>query len=379
MIIELHMIQNFAPSNLNRDDTGAPKDCDFGGVRRARISSQCLKRAMREEFKNRLLPRDVLAIRTKVIAKQTIKELVSAGKEKKDATKVTLLALKTGLKPKKEVKIDSEGESSVIINIPSQTLAEFKRIVKEKWDELLSEKLSDDAVQQLEAAFDNLRAADLALFGRMLAEAPQRNIDAASQVAHAISTHKVAMEFDFYTAVDDLQPREETGAGMMGTIEFNSACFYRYANVDVDQLKTNLGGDEGLARRTIEAFLHASKDAIPTGKQNSFAAHNPPAFILAVVREKGTPVSLANAFEKPVPTGRDGGLVEPSIEALDRYWRDFTAIYGNNGIKAIAASRMGDKPELKSLQATSGFHLVSFDKLVESLIGALEFAREVQS
>jgi CRISPR system Cascade subunit CasC len=179
--------------------------------------------------------------------------------------------------------------------------------------------------------------------------------------------------------MDDLQPQDKAGAEMVGNIEFNSACFYRYANVDIDQLKTNLGGDEDLARRTIEAFLRASKDAIPTGKQNSFAAHNPPAFILAVVRKNGTPVSLANAFEKPVPTGRNNGLAEPSIEALDRYWGEFTSMYGKNGIKAIAASRMSDKPELKNLNLVEGFKLLTFDELVAAVMTAGGFAKEAQS
>lgn len=373
MIIELHMIQNFAPSNLNRDETGAPKDCEFGGVRRARISSQCFKRAIREEFKRDLQLRDVLAVRTKYIAKEAISELASSGRDSEHARKVAVLALKTGLRPKKEVKIDGEGKSSVIINVPSESLVAFKKMVSKHWDELLSEKLSDDLVQKLEAAFDNVRAADLALFGRMLAEAPQRNIDAASQVAHAISTHKVSMEFDFYTAVDDLQPREETGAAMMGTVEFNSACFYRYANVDIDQLKTNLGGDEALARRTVEAFLRASKDAIPTGKQNSFAAHNPPAFVLAVVRQGGAPISLANAFEKPVPIGRTAGLIEPSIKALDEYWGDLTNMYGKEGIRFVAASHMGDKPDLKLLK-----EVVPYDDLVKSVMDAIEFRQEAR-
>jgi CRISPR system Cascade subunit CasC len=400
MLIELHMIQNFAPSNLNRDDTGAPKDCDFGGVRRARISSQCFKRAIREEFKResllpedrRLLSPEELAYRTKILVSKVVDCLADQGKDRGQAQAAIEAALRgAGL------RVD-QGKAEYLLYLGSTAISRIAEVCTQHWDALTAEaqepekketaktKKKDakaaapkEVKEEVLKILDSARAADLALFGRMLADLPEKNIDAASQVAHAISTHKVAMEFDFYTAVDDLQARAETGAGMMGTVEYNSACFYRYANVDVYQLKTNLGGDEDLARRTIEAFLRASKDAIPTGKQNSFAAHNPPAFILAVVRDKGAPVSLANAFEKPVRTGRDDGLVEPSIEELDKYWGEFTAIYGKNGIRAIAASRMGDKPELKSLQATSGFHLVSFDKLVETIMGAIEFAKEVQS
>jgi len=398
MLIELHMIQNFAPSNLNRDDTGAPKDCEFGGVRRARISSQCIKRAMREEFKKnsllpdntRLLSPDELAYRTKILVSEVVDLIVEQGKDREQAQAAISSALGgAGLAVK-------EDKTEYLLYIGSTAISRLAEVCTQHWDALTakaqgSEKKGGAKKKAAKAAvpkevgeavreiLDGARAADLALFGRMLADIPESNIDAASQVAHAISTHKVAMEFDFFTAVDDLQPREETGAGMMGTVEFNSACFYRYANVDVDQLNRNLGFDEDLARRTIEAFLHASKDAIPTGKQNSFAAQNPPAFILAVVREKSGSVSLANAFEKSIHTGRNDGLVEPSIEALDKYWEDFTAMYGKKGIKTIVASRMGDKPELKGLESVDGFKVVTFDDLVNSVMEAVELKEAAQS
>jgi len=193
-----------------------------------------------------------------------------------------------------------------------------------------------------------------------------KNMDAACQVAHAISTHKVSMEFDFYTAVDDLNPKEETGAGMMGTVEFNSACYYRYANIDLEQLKMNLGNDEELARKTVEAFVRASASAIPTGKQNSFAAQNPPSFILAVLKRGGTPLSLANAFEKPVRPDREGGIVENSIKALDEYWTKLTKAYGWDRVEHIAIM-VGDKPKLDN------FRSVAFEQLVEFVMGNLEF------
>jgi CRISPR system Cascade subunit CasC len=393
MLVELHMIQNFAPSNLNRDDTGAPKDCEFGGVRRARISSQCIKRAMREVFKKdnlssdgtRLLSPDELADRTKILVSKVIDHLEEQGKDREEA-QVAIEAALGGA----GLSVKSEGKTEYLLFLGRTAISGLAKVCVEHWDALTaplqeSEKKGGAKKKAAKAAvpkevgkavrdiLDGAYAADLALFGRMLADIPESNIDAASQVAHAISTHKVAMEFDFYTAVDDLQPREETGAGMMGTVEFNSACFYRYANVDVDQLAENLGGDQNLARRTIEAFLRASKDAIPTGKQNSFAAQNPPAFILAVIRGNGGPVSFANAFEKPVYTGRNDGLIEPSVEALDNYWAKFTSMYGTNGIRMIASSRMGDTPELKGLAAMDGFKVVPFEDLLDSVMDAIEF------
>ena len=152
----------------------------------------------------------------------------------------------------------------------------------------------------------------------MIANLPEKNVEASCQVAHAISTNKVEVEFDFYTAVDDLKPDDTAGADMLGTVEFNSACFYRYANVDTNQLIENLGGDTELARTTLNAFLRASVDAIPTGKQNSMAAHNPPSLMMTVVRERGQ-WNLANAFLKPVRPQGDSDLVQGSVMALDDY------------------------------------------------------------
>ncbi|HIE56710.1 MAG TPA: type I-E CRISPR-associated protein Cas7/Cse4/CasC, partial [Anaerolineales bacterium] len=209
----------------------------------------------------------------------------------------------------------------------------------ENWDEALElasakkPKSLKKLVSDIEKAMKNRTSApDIALFGRMLAENPALNIDAASQVAHAISTHRVNMDMDFFTAVDDLQSEEETGSSHMGVTAFNSACFYRYARIDFKQLVKNLDGNEDLARKTVVGFLRAALRAIPSGKQNSFAAQNPPSFALAVVREDGMSWSLANAFETPVTPAREGGFVKKSIEAADEYWGKLTKIYGNDSI-----------------------------------------------
>jgi CRISPR system Cascade subunit CasC len=180
----------------------------------------------------------------------------------------------------------------------------------------------------------------------MLADLPDKNVHAASQVAHAISTNKISMEFDFYTAVDDLKPDDNQGSDMLGTVEFNSACFYRYANVDIEQLKKNLGGDTELVSKTVEAFIRATVTAVPTGKQNSMAAQNPPSFVLAV-------------FVKPVRPNHEGDLIENSIKALDGYWGDLAGMYGKeqikgacvaslaqNGLVNLKAARVGNLKEL---------------------------------
>ncbi len=327
MYVELHMLQNFAPSCLNRDDTNSPKDCEFGGYRRARISSQCIKRAIREAFKiEKLLPDDNLAQRTKLLLVEMTNQLCDKGKDEEQARKAVEKVINHA-----KLKIVKEGKTEYLLFVGKQEIDKLVQIVEEHWDSLLNKKNPPKSIaKDVRNILDGGKASDVALFGRMLANLPEKNIDAACQAAHAISTNKVSMEFDFYTAVDDLNPKEETGAGMMGTVEFNSACFYRYANVDLEQLHDNLQGDEELARQTVEAFLRASVTAIPSGKQNSMAAQNPPSFVGAVVRDAGL-WSLANAFVKPIVPDNKHDLVDNSILALTGYWSKLEDVYGADG------------------------------------------------
>ena len=195
----------------------------------------------------------------------------------------------------------------------------------------------------------------MALFGRMVADRPGLGIDAASQVAHANSVNKVDAEFDYFTAVDDLLSEEESGAGMIGTVEFNSACYYRYTNVDVGQLCRNLHSDQELSRQGLEAFLEAFALSVPSGKQNSMAAQSHPSFAMAVVGEAG-PWSLANAFVKPI-SGSGEGLVVGAIRALDSYWKTLVDMYGKQGRKVWAATL---NPE--ALTNLTEFNQVSTEK-----------------
>jgi len=343
MLIELHILQNFAPSNLNRDDTNAPKDCEFGGFRRARISSQCIKRAIRTEFsKSRLINDDHLSKRSRDLRDHIAGRFVENGKDETTATAVIELAIiAMGFNFKKN-------KTQYALFLARSEINKFVALVEEHWDKLKTEsaKKEPKVPPKIQKAFESVLGAqdaiDLALFGRMLANVPQRNVDAASQVAHAISTNKVEMEFDFYTAVDDFQkPTDEPGADMMGTVEFNSSCFYRYANIDIDQLLTNLGGDRELVEQTIAAFVRASVAAIPTGKQNSMAAQNQPSFVLAVVRDSGL-WSLANAFVKPVWPKRDDDLVTASISRIDSFWQQMAETYGESGIRDKAVLALSD-------------------------------------
>jgi CRISPR system Cascade subunit CasC len=153
---------------------------------------------------------------------------------------------------------------------------------------------------------------------------------AACQVAHAISTHKVDHSEDFYTAVDDLKPDDNSGADMLGTVEFNSACYYRYAVIDLEKLRKNLLGDDELLIKGVEAFLHSSIYALPSGKQNSFAAHQLPNFIGFTVRKNASPRSLANAFEKPVRMSNEGWS-SPSAESLGKEWNELETVFAQAG------------------------------------------------
>lgn len=351
MIIELHVLQNIAPANLNRDDTGSPKDAIFGGYRRARVSSQAWKRAVRTSFvQDDLLPKEALAVRTKRAVDEIATRLVKTGEGRSQETATRIaVSLLEGLGLKTEADRSGEELTQYLLYLGTEELNHLGDLANEHWDLLAgaveksksstgrSKKdakadVPEEVKKATEAILDGGKAADLALFGRMLADLPSKNIDGAAQVAHAISTHAVEFEFDFYTAVDDLNTAEETGAGMMGTVEYNSATLYRYTNVDVDQLTKNLGGDAELVEATIRAYAEAFLLSLPTGKQNSFAAQNPPSFAVAIVREKGR-WSLANAFVKPVVT-RKGDLVGNSIEALDSYWGRITGMYGDDGILA---------------------------------------------
>jgi CRISPR system Cascade subunit CasC len=359
MIIELHILQNFAPSNLNRDDTNSPKECEFGGYRRARVSSQCIKRSIREYFKNNeLVPLDELAKRTNSLVKELTGRLVKAGKLEEDARQASINAIESTDK----LKLKDKEKTEYLLFLGEKEIRAVVDIILSNWEQLAAkspDKKQGEAVgKAVLEALNGGKAVDLALFGRMLADLPGKNVYAACQVAHAISTHKVGVEFDFYTAVDDLQPDAETGAGMMGTIEFNSACFYRYANIDCAQLKKNLGDDKALAQKSVEAFIRASVHAIPTGKQSSFAAQNPPSFVFAVARKSGA-WSLTNAFAKPVWVGENGDLIEESTVKLVDYWAKLAKAYGDQDIQAKPAYTLGTA-DLKGLDAVDSLeHLIS--------------------
>ena len=406
--IEIHALQNFVPSNLNRDDTGAPKDAFFGGYRRARISSQCAKRAIREFFKTQqLFPKNQLATRTNQLLDMLRVRLADRGRPEEAipvAVAKTLAAGKMALSSKK----DREEDTEYLIFLGANEIDALAELIDTHFDELVPKALLTQAsdktdaptkkltaaqkkaeakkaapkaiVDQLPKLLDGGKAADLALFGRMLADLPSRNVDAACQVAHAISTnHLKSMEMDYFTAVDDEKERRrkigenvDAGAGMIESTGFNSACYYRYANLDLGQLTANLQGDKELVQTTVRAFLTAFVHAVPTGKQNSFAAHQPPSFVLITVRTGG-PVSLANAFVKPINPTKGNDLITDSIAAIDQHYGDLTAMYGDGGLKTAMVVALGETQ--KKLQNLKSFQSTSVQDAIEQAV-ASAFAQE---
>jgi CRISPR system Cascade subunit CasC len=336
LFIEFHLIQNFVPSNLNRDDTGAPKDALFGGHRRARVSSQCFKRAIRinaAEMAN--IPPEFQGVRTKKLKQLLESRLAELGKSGAGARIDGALSA-AGL------KIKDDGKTEYLLFLGQGEIEGLAQLINRHWDALGSTQATAEkktkkearagapaeVVKEAKAILDGKKAVDVAMFGRMLADLPGVNQDAACQVAHAISTHRVEREFDYFTAVDDKGGADETGAGMIGQVEFNSATFYRYAVIDAHKLVENLKQDKELALSGIRAFVQAMARAIPTGKQNSFAAHNLPSFIGVVLRH-ASPVNLANAFERPVWPKADKELTALSVERLAEYDSKISTIYGD--------------------------------------------------
>lgn len=314
--VDFHVIQTLPPSCVNRDDTGSPKTATFGGVTRARVSSQSWKHAVREMFREEF-PEESVGIRTKKVL-----ELLTAEIEKRvpgtDAGKLASKALETAGIKLKENKKSSQTETEALFFISRGQIAALTEIAVEHQDGEMDKECCQQAL--LEAP-----SIDIALFGRMVAtkeNGKKLNFDAAAQVAHAISTHAVRNEYDYFTAVDDCAPEDNAGAGHLGTVEFNSSTMYRYATVNVAELAQSMKEDTA---RVVRGFADAFIRSMPTGKQNTFANRTRPDAIYVAVRGD-QPVNFAAAFEKPVTAGQNG-YVQGSVNALVSYaqetYRDY--------------------------------------------------------
>ncbi|WP_293818856.1 type I-E CRISPR-associated protein Cas7/Cse4/CasC [uncultured Corynebacterium sp.] len=328
--IDFHALQTLPPSLINRDDTGAPKTAIFGGVPRQRVSSQAWKRAIRKDFGEKF-PTGYVGYRTRraiELLANSIQEL-DPSIEEVEATALSekvfkavgfkLVKRKTTKKNAKEAEQKNDLEYAVFLSVRQiKNLAEFAVTHREE------EKFTKKALTPL---FDQDHSVDIAMFGRMVADAKDFNVDASVQVAHAIGVHESEPEFDFYTTVDDMvEADEEAGAAMMGTIQMMSSTLYRFASLDVDSLAENLG-DQGVLAEAIKAFTKSFITSLPTGKQNSFAHNSVPELVYVTVRGDRS-ISLVNAFEEPVVSENNQGRRKSAADRLAREAEQIQNTYG---------------------------------------------------
>lgn len=333
-IIDISILQSVPPSNLNRDDTGSPKSAMYGGTRRARVSSQAWKRATRLAFDD-VLDKVDLGTRTKrvveLIGERILLQQPDIGEAR--AQELAGLALTTaGIKltvPRKSTpEAPLPSESGYLLFLSSRQLDHVAElcITADATDDAAAHFKGTSAKSEVKSALDTRHSVDLALFGRMVAEAADLNVDAACQVAHALSVHPVDTEFDYFTAVDDhkdADDAEDAGAGMIGTVEFNASTLFRYATVDVDALQRNLGDAEA-TRRAVEAFVRAFTTSMPSGKQNTFANRTLPDAVVVSLRDSQS-VNPVGAFEEAI-TGTD--RLKAASERLAAYATEIDTAFG---------------------------------------------------
>ena len=345
--VQLHLLTSYPPANLNRDDLGRPKTALMGGAERLRISSQSLKRAWRtsDVFAERLDGN--IGTRTKRLGEEIFNKLVAGGVAEKKARDWARKIANVFGKLKKS-KDDGSVEALHIEQLAHISPEEQAAI------DALVQRLIDTGEAPDENDLKLLRkqksAADIALFGRMLADDPGFNTEAACQVAHAITVHKVVVEDDFYTAVDDLNRGEEdVGAGHMGDTEFGAGLFYLYLCIDRQLLLENLGGDTELARKTLSALVESAATVAPTGKQNSFGSRARASYILC---EKGDaqPRNLSVAFLKPVEAHGDG-LLANAITALAGERDRLDQAYGDGDADAVIMNTVTGEGNLREIIA----------------------------
>lgn len=305
LYVDIHVLQNVPPSCINRDDTGSPKTAKYGGTVRARVSSQAWKHEMRKMFKE-IFESDEIGTRTKKVPQMIAEEIqkIDGSIDDNKAGKLAKTALENaGIKTAKEKNKDEELSAVLLFFSPAQARALAELAAAESKEK-----------KEYQSALKAAPSVDMALFGRMVAADASLNFDAAAQVAHAISTHTVHNEYDYFTAVDDLIRDDESGAGHLGTVEFNSATLYRYATVNAAELKKTIGAS---AADAVKGFAETFIRSMPTGRQNSFANRTMPDFVYITLRTD-QPINLCGAYEKPV-SGKEGGYLEQSQKALIEY------------------------------------------------------------
>ena len=331
LFVDVHVLQTVPPSLINRDDTGSPKSAVYGGVTRSRVSSQAWKRATRREF-NDHLNLDELGERTLRVVERIAKRIRNLDSEIDEATaRKSAEDVLTATKIKvKAVKPKADAEDQTVLQNTGY-LVFLSRAQINALADLALRGIAGESITKSKAqkALTDGNSVDVALFGRMIADAPELNVDAACQVAHAISVHEAVTEYDYFTAVDDNAPEDNAGAGMIGTVEFTSSTLYRYATIDVKRLAENLGSEEA-ALRAIEAFTRSFVVSMPTGKQNTFANRTRPGFVMLEVRND-QPVNLVGAFENPIRS--TSGVLPQAAQELARFAVAGEVAYGSKPVR----------------------------------------------
>ena len=323
--VQLHVLTSYPPSNLNRDDTGRPKTALMGDALRLRISSQSQKRAWRTSdiFETALAGH--IGTRTKDMGKHTHTMLVAAGVNDKNAREWARQIVGKFGKLKSDKKSDKDEDLQI------EQLAHFSPEEVEAIEQLAQRCASRNngpTAEELSLLRNPRKAADIAMFGRMLADSPAFNMEAAVQVAHAITVHKSAVEDDYFSAVDDLNNGlTDKGAAHIGERSYGAGLFYLYICIDRALLVENLGGDKALADKALQAFIHAVTKISPTGMQNSHASRAYASYVLA---EKGDqqPRSLAQAYLKPVKPFEGEDILEKAVRAIESRRDNFDKVYG---------------------------------------------------
>ncbi len=324
MLYEIHMLKNYPATNLNRDESGAPKTCEFGGALRGRISSQCLKRSWRSsQMFSELVGAENIGSRTRKLPELVGDILRSRGVSEEYISavvpKISGFANKEGTENKKDPTITSQiafYSNEDIEAVADCVMSELEKCKTVKDVEKLKAKEMQKNIKDVNTRPITL---DIALFGRMVTSNSFRDVEASMQVAHAVSTNRVVLESDFFTAVDDLldgSTMEESGGGMIGDIDYNSSCYYIYASIDSDALAKNLDyaeNAEELTRNAIKALVRTMAYTNPSAKQNSFAGNVLPSAILIECKDKKIPVSYVNAYVEPAA---NKNLVKNSIQKL---------------------------------------------------------------
>jgi len=330
--LDLHILHAVPYSNLNRDNLGTPKQMIYGGAARARISSQCTKRAARLWLEANTDLGE--ALRTRRLPQSLRDELTgSHGFSDEDASAAVhqlfkLAGIKVAETPAGELQGDqlTFTTTAAARGLAHKVANHREAILDDSFKP--NRSIKDDLLEPLRA-----RNAIIALCGRMLAESSAGvNVDGALQVAHAFTTHASAVEQDYFTAVDDVVQGddEETGAGHINVNEFTSGVFYRHATVGLESLREALDNSDTALAEVASSFLSAFTFSEPTGRQNAANAHTRPSLVAAVLRSD-RPVSFASAFESPVSASRGGGHMAESIARLASHATAEAAFYGDTG------------------------------------------------